>query len=97
MEWNPLGLEVTAAAPELTFRYPIVWKAEKLLRDSSGKSYAVATPIDPVRQQELLISGDSGSVVPFRRVFVAEQNGWKMVEDKSLTHTALRLTEHGTN
>lgn len=95
MEWNSPEFEVTDAAPQLTFECTVLWRAQKLLRDSTGKCFAVAVAIDPIRRQELLVSGCRG-VVPFCRAFVFDQSRWKMVEDEGLTFTALRVADPNT-
>jgi hypothetical protein len=75
------------------FPSPILWRATLLLRDSVGRSYAVATAIDPLKKEELSVSAGSTGWVPLRRLFLSNENGWELVQDKGLQFTALRLAE----
>jgi hypothetical protein len=92
MDPIPGELQVTDRAPQLVFVSPVHWRATLLLRDSAGRSYAVATAIDPLKNHELFVAG-STDWVPLRRLFLSNQNGWELVQDEGLQFTALRLAE----
>lgn len=92
MDSIPVGWEVADSAPQLVFLSPIHWRATLLLRDSSGRSYAVATAIDPPTNHELFVAG-STDWVPLRRLFLLNQNRWELVQDEGLQFTALRVAE----
>ena len=92
MDSIPVGWEVADSAPQLEFLSPIHWRATLLLRDSSGRSYAVATAIDPLTNHELFVAG-STDLVPLRRLFLSNQDGWELVQDEGMQFTALRAAE----
>lgn len=92
MDPIPVERQVADSAPHLMFLCPIHWRATLLLRDSPGRSYAVATAIDPLTSHELFVAG-STDLVPLRRLFLSNENGWGLVQDKGLQFIALRLAE----
>jgi len=96
MNWNPSHFQVTDESPNLEFHHPVLWKATKLLGDSAGESYAVASAFDLLSSKPVFISGNSGEMVQLIRVFLSTQNGWELVKDKGMRFAARRLAE-GSN